>query len=403
VVAVTACGSSGSNNSGAPGGEGGSSSSGTGLTKSEIVIGNVGVYSGTAFGAQYSQSLHGLQAWVQWTNDHGGINGHPVKLVSKDDANNPATSLQAVKELVEQDHAVAILAPTAPGTDNAWAKYVEQKKVPVIGGIALEQVWLENPYMLSVNNTPVGYLTGQFGAAKSIGSKLGVFTCAELAACKSGIPLFPNIAKSVGLQYAGTQLVSATATDYTAQCLAIKNAGADVVVPEVDGPTIVRIIKACNTQGYKPAIVVPSSDIDADVLANPAFNGTLGVTVSPLWFGDSDLTKDWAQAYKALYPNEVLNGYSTLGWQAGVVFATALKNAPDTVTSDTVLQALYAQPANSTFGGWTPPITFVKDKPTQTGACLWYTKIQDGKLVAPDGNKFSCPQGSGGTSSSPTS
>ena len=62
-----------------------------------------------------------------------------------------------------------------------------------------------------------------------------------------------------------------------------------------------------------------------------------------------------------MFPNDALTGYATLGWQAGVVIAAALKHAPATVTSQTVLQGLYAQPAATTFGGWTrrspsPPV-----------------------------------------------
>jgi len=385
VAAVTACGSS-------TGSSGSTPAPDSTLSKSPIVVGNVGVYSGTAFGAQYLQSLHGLQAWVKWTNDHGGINGHPVKLVSKDDANDPAKSLQAVKELVEQDHVVAILAPASPGSDNAWAKYVQQKKVPVLGGISLDENWTNNPYMLTVNDTSTQFEISNLEAAKTMGTKVGGFFCAELAACKMGSTKYGDMAKSLGIAWGGAALVAATATDYTAQCALMKQNGVDVLLPEIDGPTTVRIVKACATQGFTPAIVMPSADINADVLADPLFDGALGLQVSPLWFGDSALIKDWKQAYHAMYPNEVLNGYSTMGWQAGVVFATALKDAPDTVTSDTVLQALYAQPAGSTFGGWTSPLTFAPGKPTQTQPCMWYMQIKNGKLVDTKGNKYVCGQ-----------
>ena len=69
-----------------------------------------------------------------------------------------------------------------------------------------------------------------------------------------------------------------------------------------------------------------------------------------------------------MFPNDTLTGYATLGWQAGVVIATALKNAPATVTSQTVLQGLYAQPAGTTFGGWTPPLAFAPARAPADGA-----------------------------------
>jgi hypothetical protein len=137
---------------------------------------------------------------------------------------------------------------------------------------------------------------------------------------------------------------------------------------------------------------MPAATMSSDVVADAAFNGTLGVSASPLWFGDADFTRDWKQTYAKMFPDEVnsLNGFSTLGWQAGVVFAKALENAPDAVTPDTVLQGLYAQPAGSTYGGWTPPLTYLPGEPAQTKSCMWYAQLENGKFTAPKGYQAVC-------------
>jgi len=360
------------------------------LSKSPVVIGNIGDYSGSSFTDEYRQALHGLETWVQWTNEHGGLNGHPVKLVSHDDQNDPAKSVLYMKQMVESDHVVAILSPIAQGTDSSWAEYVKDRKVPVIGGSALDANWMTNPYMLTANTTPVGYITAQLAAAKTIGKKFGMFTCIEQAACKSGVALFQQIAGTLGLGWAGAQYVSTTATDYIAPCLAMKAAGADVVAPESSAETIVRIVAACKQQNYHPGVVLPTANLDETAIANPALDGSLGVSYTPLWYEDTPVTHDFLAEYKKMFPDETPGGHAPQGWQAGVVLAAALKDAPDTVTSQTVLDGLYAQPANSTFGGWTPPITYVKGKPAQVKPCLWYTGIQNGKLTAPDGTDLIC-------------
>ncbi|HVV30792.1 MAG TPA: ABC transporter substrate-binding protein [Mycobacteriales bacterium] len=389
AATLAACGSSGTSSAGGTG-TGGQTSPASNLTKSPVVIGNIGGYSGTTFATEYKRTLFGLQAWVQWTNEHGGLAGHPVKLVSYDDQNDPAKSLQFVKRMVENDHVVAILAPVAQGTDNAWANYVKEKKVPVIGGVSLDGNWLDNPYMLATNVTIMGYLTSQIGAAKTLGNKVGELVCVEQAACKEGISTFEGIVKKLGLGWAGAQAVAGNATNYIAQCAAMKDAHADVIVPETSATTMVSVVKSCSEQGYHPAIVVPAGNIDQSVVSDPAFEGALGVNVSPLWFGDSPLTKDWKQAYAAAFPDDTAGGHSTLGWQAGVVFGKALQNAPDVVTSDTVMQGLYAQPAGSDYGGWTPPLTFTPGKATDVKPCMWYVQIKAGKLVAPRGDKYVC-------------
>jgi branched-chain amino acid transport system substrate-binding protein len=397
VLGVAACGSSsssstGSTTSSATGGASGSAST-SGLTKSTIVLGNVGSYTNVGqFGPQYTQAVHSLDAWASFTNAHGGLNGHPVKIISKDDGGSVAQSITAVKQLIEQDHVVAILAPMASNTDNGWAAYVQSKKVLVLGGQSLDANWDTNPYMLSTSVDQLNFTIGQFAAAKTVGSKVGIMTCAEIAACKSAIPFFQKIALQLGLKYGNTQLVSASSVNYTAPCLALKQTGSDVLVPYLDGPTARRAVDACADQGWKPKLALPSADLDAAALADSNFEGAVGVTISPAWFGTpTAATQDWATTYKALYPNDVLTGYSTLGWQAGVVLAAALKNAPDTVTTQTVLDGLYAQPAKSTFGGWTPPVTFPANKPAVTTACMFRTVVTNHVLTLPEGPNAICP------------
>jgi branched-chain amino acid transport system substrate-binding protein len=355
------------------------------------VLGNVGNYTGAgSFGPQYMQSEHSLEAWASFTNAHGGLNGHPVKIISKDDANSPSNSLSAVKQLIQGNHVTALVDMMTPGTDTAWASYANSEHVPVIGGVSLDANWSTNPDLFDTNVDLTAFLSAQIDASKTYGTKLGVLTCAELAECKSGVPFFSKLAAATKIDFASVQLIDASAISYTAPCLKLKSQGANVVVPELDGTTTRRVIDSCGDQGFSPKVVLAASDIDAAALKDSHLDGAVGVTVSPLWFGTSTFTQDWETTYKSLYPNDVLNGYSTLGWQAGVVLAAALKNAPDKVTSQTVLDGLYAQPAKSTYGGWTPPLTYTKGKAATTSPCLWFVQIKNGGLTAPKGQNVVC-------------
>ena len=60
-----------------------------------IVLGSVGTYSATT-GNFSDPGKPAILAWASWVNAHGGINGHPVKLIVKDNMNNEA---QAVSEV----------------------------------------------------------------------------------------------------------------------------------------------------------------------------------------------------------------------------------------------------------------------------------------------------------------
>ena len=103
VAALAGCGSSkspsatGSSATTSAGSSGGTSTA----HGSPIVIGNIGSYSSAA-GSAIVQEQQGLQAWVASVNAGGGIDGHPIDLILKQDNNTPATALAEARELLER-------------------------------------------------------------------------------------------------------------------------------------------------------------------------------------------------------------------------------------------------------------------------------------------------------------
>src|SRR5579859_477387 len=71
--------------------------------KSLIVIGMPVAATGYSSTAQ-APTFAVAAAWQKWVNnDLGGINGHPVKVVTIDTKADPATALTASRELIDQD------------------------------------------------------------------------------------------------------------------------------------------------------------------------------------------------------------------------------------------------------------------------------------------------------------
>jgi len=115
-------------------------------TGAPLVIASVGDYSGIA-GASEKDGPKALQVWAAWVNDHGGVNGHPVKVYVVDDGMDPQRYQAAVKDLVENKHVIAFVDNFAPFTIQAGVKYLEDKRVPVIGGDCAEYVWNQSPML----------------------------------------------------------------------------------------------------------------------------------------------------------------------------------------------------------------------------------------------------------------
>jgi branched-chain amino acid transport system substrate-binding protein len=75
---------------------------------STINIGWDGDQSGPTVSAQ-SPIMHAIEAYFKMVNDAGGVAGHPLNLIEKDDGYSPANELVVVKSLISDDHVPVIM------------------------------------------------------------------------------------------------------------------------------------------------------------------------------------------------------------------------------------------------------------------------------------------------------
>ena len=373
---LTACGSSG----------GGDSPSG------EIVVGNIGSYSGPT-AATNAGSREVLDAWAKSVNAAGGIDGHKIKLVVKDDANSPTQALNAVKALVEQEHAVAVVGLQSDA-DQAFATYVKAKGIPVVGGVNITTTFASNPYFFPSGTTIMPMIYGSVGLAKEQGKKnLGYIYCAESPLCAQTAPLYKSIGASLGMSFKYGAKASGTAPDYTAPCLAAKKAGVDALSVGFPSPVVLRIASECAQQGYEPELVTTAPSVDAAWLKNPAVDGTVAAGGPFPWFDTSPATKEYRDALANYAPDLVKNSGGGTGaanaWTAGKLFEAAVKaSGAKTVTSAGIMTGLYKL-HDETLGGIAPPLNYVKGKPTNI-TCYFTIGIENGKFTEPSGLKTSC-------------
>ena len=99
-----------------------------GANDREILIGNVAASSGPL--AIYITYRDALSRCFDKINAEGGINGRKVKLISYDDAYNPAKTVEQTRKLVESDGVLFLIGGVGTATSLAAAPYLAAKKVP---------------------------------------------------------------------------------------------------------------------------------------------------------------------------------------------------------------------------------------------------------------------------------
>src|SRR5262245_44357849 len=158
-------------------------------TGSPISIGDIADETGGCIPNPTQDQSNTLSAWASYVNSHGGIAGHPVKVTVIDTKCNPAYAATAAQTLIAA-HVLAIIDGT--GLDSAFQKSVDAAKIPVLCGIQNGNGFTcqSDPNFFPSGTTVIAGIYGQSLAAKQAGgTHYGIIYCAEVAACKTALPL----------------------------------------------------------------------------------------------------------------------------------------------------------------------------------------------------------------------
>lgn len=390
ALLVAGCSSSSSSAASGQAAGGATSPVSAGGAKSPLPLGVEGGWSGPTSESALPE-LAGVKAWAAWVNAQGGINGHPVQLIVEDDQGSPARGLANVEDLVQNKHVIALVGVHANSTEPTWASYVESRHIPVIGGEEDTTVWVTNPDFFPSAEPGLGVIATEAYVAKLAG---GGFATINLAGVQDVGPLiqaFQAAAAKDGVGYTFHTTVSAASPNYTAACIAAKQAGASVVGLQLDPNTGGRVSADCYAQGYKPTYLVPSGAYAPAMLGQQQFNGTYIPSPNFLWFAGTPVATHFRAAMAKYQPTAQLGPNSTAGWAAGLLFQAAAAHIGANPVSQDILSGLYALPANETLGGASPGAIFSRGKPAVPSGCFFLAQVQGSKLTAPRGNAPVCP------------
>jgi branched-chain amino acid transport system substrate-binding protein len=350
---------------------------------SPINIGDIGSLTGPE-ASSIDQTTEVLQAWAKTVNAKGGLQGHRVNLIVKDDGYDPTTSLAQVESMVTADHIVALVDNS--DVDTAWYTYVEQHKVPVIGG-QTEDGPYENADFFDPGSTFNVFTIGEAYLAKLVHSKASSdLYCAEVALCSQALgPLRTNLPK-FGSKLVYASAISFAAPSYAAECIAAKQAGATSMTVGDATQVVNKVVQDCAAQGYDPIQLSGDGTVGISWLTIPQFNGNVDAQPDVSFFVHNSATDPMYTALRKYYPSQLTNpNFGEIvveNWADAILLQDAIGavKLASTPTAAEVTAGMYALPQGTTLGGLTPPLHFHKGKPT-TNACFFYMGIKNGKFI----------------------
>jgi branched-chain amino acid transport system substrate-binding protein len=175
---LAACGGGSSSSGG--GGGGSNEASDTGITATSIKIGSHYPLTGVA-APGYSTIPLGAQAYFDYVNKAGGVNGRKIDWVYKDDGYDPTRTSSVVNDLVLKENVFAIMGGLGTPTHSAVVDFLNSEGVPDLFVASGSRLWGEDPkknpetFGWQTDYESEGKIIGQYIKEKYPNAKVGLF------------------------------------------------------------------------------------------------------------------------------------------------------------------------------------------------------------------------------------
>jgi branched-chain amino acid transport system ATP-binding protein len=324
----------------------GSASSGS---SEPFVIGAVNALSGP-YASVGTNLAAGAKVAVDAVNAKGGINGRQVKLVSVDDAGDPAKTQLAVKDLVENQKVDFLLPDALSSLRQVTLPYETANKVFAIAGSTTAELGDASKY-------PYGFLNGELSPKRATamaeavkqadaGTKLGMLY-SNTAAQVSEAQAMPGEAQKAGQTVVDSVQIATGATDVTAELAKLKSEGAQVVLSAAQyNNHIQAVMSGMETLGWNAPVYFFPEAVTGDVhtqipsSVSSQFHALMEAPVINTGHQSKELT-DFLEAANAIGPVSYLFAMSLAYdavWIAKWVYETAQDRSGNT-SGDSVKKA----------------------------------------------------------------
>jgi branched-chain amino acid transport system substrate-binding protein len=306
---------------------------------STVTVGESTTLSGSI--AELGQSgLEGVQLAVDDLNSHGGLLGKKVKVVSADDAATPATGAANAKNMILQDHVVALFGPVSSAVAAAEEQLAGEYKVPIFFHTSNDISLMGsnfNPYAFQVvPNTDMEpraaalYLDTEVKAGK-IKTPIALGTFApDYSFGQDSVAGFIQALKyyQVPFKLVSQQWPSLEATDISSNLSALLAAKPSVVYNAQFGGDLVTFVKQATPFGFfkKTTMISMLNTAELATLGSSAPAGSIAYDRAP-WFAMNEPgVTAFATEYHAKY-HQWPDTWAVLAYTSVQVWAYGVKHS----------------------------------------------------------------------------
>ncbi|MBC7248480.1 MAG: ABC transporter substrate-binding protein [Actinobacteria bacterium] len=281
-----------------------------------------------------------IELYVKRLNANGGINGHPVEVIIKDDQSDSNKAQQAAIELLEQEEVVALIGSSGTGPTLAMKQEATKRGVPLVCMAAGANI-MEGDFTWVFRTPPTATEAGKKALAY-IAEDLGVKKVGLLYDTNpfgtDGKAVVEAEAGRFGLEVVASEGYGTNDSEDTmdTHLTNIMTAKPEIILVWGTNPGPAIIAKRMKDKGIKVPYVGSHGIANQQFiqLAGEAANGVVFPAGKMLIYDkvlepgseEYEFIKDFDQAYQEEY-GQPINTFAGHGWDAILIITEALKRA----------------------------------------------------------------------------
>jgi branched-chain amino acid transport system substrate-binding protein len=287
-----------------------------------------------------------IELFVDELNAAGGIDGHPVEVIIKDDESDPDVALDATVELIEQEDVVAVIGTSTTGATLSMKQEATDQEIPQVcmaAGVIITEEDIEWIFRTPPTSNEAGG-----NALAYISDVLGLTRIALLYDTNAFGTDGKNTIEALAPDY-GLEVVASVGyqTDDTAEAMDTYLTNIQAADPEIvvvwgtnPGPAIIAQqmdakgmdIPYMGSHGIANQKFIELAGESAEGVLFPAGKMLIWEIALEPGSNEYEVIQNFSEAYEAEY-GEQINTFAGHGWDAILIITEALKRAGAEATS----------------------------------------------------------------------
>jgi branched-chain amino acid transport system substrate-binding protein len=284
----------------------------------------------------------GFQAWADYTNAHGGILGHPVKIIRCNDQGTPDGNTACARQLIQNPSVLAVAGSESPVIAAAGEPLLAAAGLPYVCGNPLAPPEFQGSSAYCITGGPaaeyaalVDYLVGTLHIKNIAGVFIDTTVGQETTAFWAGI------ARQEGAKVEEIPVQAAEA-DYTPAVTQAQASHPGVYLIGIDPASTARFFQAATQAGVTTPMATVGSAVNASVVqAASQYGGPFYYTQAAqiLDSNNRQIAAYLAQMKADGYTSQIGNA-SVASWMTGLVLQSAIEKLGASHVSRSALQQL---------------------------------------------------------------